>query len=170
MQWTLLAPWIKSCPAENKKLAWANFPALEIVNNPQANDTKYNASISTIRPQLSFPGREVEFVWETPGKPVGPNNSYVTDTITKAEKPSWAGWISQLNVTYTELYDVEKEGDDKWKGKAKQPDGVLWDEKNPLLNGTSFVVLTDLDLFVTPHNMTLLNNHVVAGPAVYQAD
>ncbi len=32
-----------------------------------------------------------------------------------------------------------------------------------------FVALTDVDLFVTPFNISLINPHVVAGPALYQA-
>lgn len=30
MAWTLLAPYIQSCPADNPKIAWQNFPALNI--------------------------------------------------------------------------------------------------------------------------------------------
>ena len=35
--------------------------------------------------------------------------------------------------------------------------------------GCSFVLVTDDNPFVTPFNLSLLNNHVVAGPAVYIA-
>lgn len=30
--WTLLAPWIQSCPKENPRVGWSNYPALTIVN------------------------------------------------------------------------------------------------------------------------------------------
>lgn len=30
MAWTLLAPHIVSCPAENPRIAWQNFPALNV--------------------------------------------------------------------------------------------------------------------------------------------
>lgn len=164
----MLAPYIKTCPPENHKLAWANFPGLEVTNNPWPYENEsYNASISTIRPPLSYPGREVEFAWEAPGKPVGPNMSYTTATITK-NPPQFAAWISQLNTTYTPLYDVEGNETAGWTGKARQPDGSLFSELNPMLNGTSFVVLTDTDLYVTPHNLTLITEHVVAGPNLYQ--
>lgn len=33
-----------------------------------------------------------------------------------------------------------------------------------------FIALTDTDLPVTPYNLSLVNPHVVAGPALYQAD
>lgn len=35
--WTLLAPYISSCPANNTRLAWQNFPTLTILNNPNTN-------------------------------------------------------------------------------------------------------------------------------------
>jgi hypothetical protein len=30
MAWTLLAPYMVSCPAENPRIAWQNFPALNV--------------------------------------------------------------------------------------------------------------------------------------------
>ncbi|THY35672.1 hypothetical protein D6D01_01150 [Aureobasidium pullulans] len=35
--WTFLAPYISSCPANTTRLAWQNFPALHIVNQPNIN-------------------------------------------------------------------------------------------------------------------------------------
>ncbi len=32
-----------------------------------------------------------------------------------------------------------------------------------------FVAITDSDLFLTPFNLSMINPHVVAGPALYQA-
>jgi hypothetical protein len=45
--WTYLAPYISSCPENTTRLAWQNFPALHIVNQPNinrwsANDTGDN--------------------------------------------------------------------------------------------------------------------------------
>ena len=34
--WTLLAPYISSCPANQTRLAWQNFPALTVLNQPNA--------------------------------------------------------------------------------------------------------------------------------------
>jgi len=129
--WTLLAPYISSCPANQTRLAWQNFPALTVLNQPNparinANNSGYgeavtgsNPSNDTAVPQsdsclnstvvgeacgpaisqnrsipLSFPGREVFFSWEAPGKAVGPNNSYVTATAAGAAQ--WVAWVSQL--------------------------------------------------------------------------
>jgi hypothetical protein len=40
--WTLLAPYISECPADSKRLAWQNFPALTVLNQP--NSARRNAS------------------------------------------------------------------------------------------------------------------------------
>jgi hypothetical protein len=40
--WTLLAPYISSCPANSKRLAWQNFPALNVLNQP--NSARRNAT------------------------------------------------------------------------------------------------------------------------------
>lgn len=56
--WTLLAPYISSCPANNTRLAWQNFPALSVLNQPDvfkinpdlgppSNDTGANPSNDT---------------------------------------------------------------------------------------------------------------------------
>lgn len=39
-QWTYLAPYISSCPANTTRLAWQNFPALHVVN--QANINRFS--------------------------------------------------------------------------------------------------------------------------------
>ncbi|UPX14564.1 uncharacterized protein EKO05_0005042 [Ascochyta rabiei] len=35
--WTYLAPYISSCPENTTRLAWANYPALHVVNQPNPN-------------------------------------------------------------------------------------------------------------------------------------
>lgn len=71
--WTLIAPYITSCPAKNPKIEFQNFPALEVTNGPDAlsNSTGSRPAISTVNNTLTEPGRRVEFKWENPGKPVG---------------------------------------------------------------------------------------------------
>ncbi|KAH8798605.1 hypothetical protein F5884DRAFT_825415 [Xylogone sp. PMI_703] len=82
-QWTLLALDIVSCPANQTRLVWQNFPTLNILNNPD---------------------KEFKFSWDLPGKPIGPDLSYVTNTT--AVPPSFVAWVSQLNVTYTPLSNI----------------------------------------------------------------
>ncbi|KAM0090101.1 hypothetical protein ACP6JD_006505 [Aspergillus fumigatus] len=187
--WTLLAQYISSCPANNTRLVWQNFPNLHVVNqaNPNRinanataawevvgnrttgqscvhnNVTGYNCGPAISRDKydpLTFPGRKVELTWDEPGRAVGPNNSYVTSTT--AGKPSFVAWLSQLNLTYTEL-KVTGEN----KGYAYQPASEVF-ETDPALNGTAFIALTDTDMFVTPYNLTILNPHIRA-LGLYQA-
>jgi hypothetical protein len=162
MAWTLLAPYIKSCPEGQPRIIFQNFPSLNITNNPNGTNPNYTAAITHDRPPLSKPGQELHFTWGKIGEHVGPNNSYVTNSTAGA--PKYAAWISQLNTTYTELYEIQGNN----SAKTKQPDIQTY-EGDPAVNGTMFVLITDTDLFVTPSNVSALNSHVVAGPALYQA-
>ena len=216
--WTLLAPYISSCPAQQTRLAWQNFPALRILNQPNPNlldgSRAYNQTLTsgmntsngmaasnstssgghstssggssasgayscinstTIGENcspaitrnrttpLSYPGRQVALRWESPGKAVGPNNSYVTST--SAGSPQFVVWVSQLNVTYTPL---RMSGMNSSTGTTMQPDMQTFDG-DPAVNGTMFIAITDSDPFLTPFNISMINPHVVAGPALYQA-
>jgi hypothetical protein len=166
--WTLLAPYISSCPADSKRLAWQNFPGLNVLNQPNSarrnatqtgrNETTgfgpaapssdvpetescignnvtgfdCSASISQNRSiPLSYPGREVFLSWENPGKAVGPNNSYITDT--KAGAPEWVIWVSQLNITYSPLMNISSR-DEMNYGQTIQPDVSTY-EGDPAING-----------------------------------
>ncbi|TFK33528.1 Rds1 protein [Crucibulum laeve] len=170
MQWTLLAPYIVSCPAENPHLIWQNFPALNITNNPSAvplvNSTEFgNSTLADITNNrtipLSAPGRQLNLTWELPGKTVGPNNSYTTNTT--AGEPKFVAWFSQLNTTYTLLENINGT-----TGTTIQPGGnIFGNDTAPIINGTVFVAITDSDIFVTPFNLSEVNPHIVAGPALY---
>lgn len=192
-----LSPYISSCPEHQTRLVWQNFPSLHILNQPNParingadvwDETTggYTNTLSTAdvdeaadclntdqvgvscapaitrnRTQpLSYPGRQVFLEWDSPGQPIGPNNSYVTDTTAAA--PVWAAWVSQLNVTYTPLQGIV--ANSAW---TVQPNMSTY-EGDPAVNGTVFLVLTDLDLEVTPFNLTMLNPHVYA-VGMYQA-
>ena len=200
--WTLLAPYISSCPANQTRLAWQNFPSLTVVNQPNiarinANTTEplelvgsksgSDPSNSTVPEEqsclnsdvvgencspavshnrsipLSFPGREVMFSWGAPGQPVGPNNSYVTVAGSLADKPVFVAWVSQLNVSYSPLTLTGPN-----EGSTIQPDLQTF-AGDPAANGTIFVALTAVDLFVTPFNLSMINPFVFAGPSIYQA-
>ncbi|KXN92399.1 Protein rds1 [Leucoagaricus sp. SymC.cos] len=172
MAWTLLAPYIVSCPAENPRIAWQNFPALNITNNPDAvplyntgvvgNDTSPAITNNRSEP-LSFSGRQVNFTWERPGQPVGYNNSYMTHTT--AGPARFVAWISQLNTTYTPLENIQGES-----GSTTQPGPrVFGDDTAPVVNDTMFVAIVDENIDITPFNISQLNSHIVAGPALYQA-
>lgn len=164
-QWTLLAPDIVSCPSNQTRLIWQNFPALRILNNPDNAcgcwPSSKPAITHNLNSPLSAPGQEVELSWDLPGQRVGPNLSYMTST--QAGAPKFVAWVSQLNVTYSPLLGINGTS-----GTTIQPNGTTLGGA-PAINGTVFVAVTDSDLFVTPFNITMLNPHVVAGPALYQA-
>ncbi len=198
--WTLIAPYISSCPRNQTRMVWQNFPALYILNqpnparlNPNAvwNETTggYANTLSTqsisrnqlcvnstnatqacppsiaarnLTIPLSYPGRQVFLHWDAPGKAVGPNGSYVTSTNVK--EPRFAAWLSQLNVTYSPLRNVSAQARTAY---TFQPNVSTW-IGDPAINGTMFLALTDLDVPVTPYNVSAINPHVAA-LAVYQA-
>ncbi|RDA89037.1 hypothetical protein CP532_0603 [Ophiocordyceps camponoti-leonardi (nom. inval.)] len=161
--WTLLAPYISSCPYNQTRLVWQNFPALRILNQPEPGRDRCGPAVSRNGSvPLSYPGRKVLLRWDGPGQVVGPNNSYVT--ATNVREPKFAAWVSQLNVTYSPLLNVSTRDRTAY---TLQPDVSTWDG-DPAINGTMFLALTDLDLYVTPYNLTLINPHVAA-LAVYQA-
>jgi len=194
--WTLLAPYISSCPANQTRLAWQNFPALTIENQPNPAKTNPNlgpaqnatgsdplkssgiaksnsclngAVGSDCSPAitqnrsipLSFPGRVVNLSWESAGKEVGPNNSYVT--ATSAAAPLYCLWISQLNATYTPLINVVGNS-----ASTIQPNMSTF-AGDPAVNGTIFIAITSEMLPVTPFNLSMVNPFVYAGPALYQS-
>ncbi|KAL6824275.1 ferritin-like domain-containing protein [Trichoderma sp. SZMC 28015] len=197
--WSLLAPYISSCPLNQTRLVWQNFPALYILNQPNParinasaafNETTggwantlstknisssqlcFNATNKTLDCSpaitqnrsipLSYPGRQVFLRWDNPGQLVGPNNSYVTSTTVR--RPRFAAWVSQLNVTYSPLLNISRQGNTAF---TFQPNVSTWDH-DPAINGTMFLALTDTNLPVTPYNLSLINPHVAA-LAVYQA-
>lgn len=165
--WTLLSPWIKSCPQENQPLAWEIYPALIWSNQPDAiaaGKAAGGPSISNNVTALTEEGQENMFTWDSPGKTQGPYNQK-TKTHTSGV-PRFAAYVSQFNVTYASLYDVDTNAR---TAKARQPGGTVYAQGPTLVNSTIFVALTDSDTFYTPANLSLINYHVVAGPAIYQA-
>ena len=76
---------------------------------------------------LSAPGYVLQFQWENPGLPVGPNGSYTTNTT--AGTPAYVAWISQLNTTYSDLTPTGNNS-----GSTVQPDSTV-------INGTLCVLL-----------------------------
>jgi hypothetical protein len=144
-------------------LSTAGVPDDELCANATDETLDCPAAVANNRSiPLSYPGRQVFLKWDGPGQLVGPNNSYVTTT--SVGEPRFALWLSQLNVTYTPLEGVDR---DEKTAYTIQPDVSTW-KGDPAINGTMFLALTDVDMFVTPFNVTMVNPHVAA-LAVYQA-
>jgi len=163
MAWTLLSPYISSCPASNPRIEWQHFPQLYIDNNPNSSFLG-KAAVSTNRTSLSEPGRTVNLTWKAPGERVGYDGLYTTNSTAGPAK--YVAWISQLNTTYTAL-TLKK----NTTGSTIQPGGfVLGNNTAAIVNDTMFIAITDSNLYVTPYNLSMLNSHIVAGPALYQAD
>ena len=89
------------------------------------------------------------------GVPVGPNNSYITATTAGA--PKWVGWSQQLNLTYSPLTVTGAN-----TGFTYQPEGFVYGDDG-IINGTMAVMLTDLDLYVTPFNTSMVGLSLVLG-------
>jgi len=106
---------------------------------------------------LSFPGKEIFLQWDVPGMAVGPNNSYVTSTAAGA--PAYAAYVSQFNVTYAKLENINGSS-----ATIIQPEAFVY-ETNAQINGTMVMLITDAlapGLNVTPFNLSMINPHVNA--------
>jgi hypothetical protein len=96
---------------------------------------------------------------------VSANNSYTTSVANESATPAFVAWISQLNVTYTPLNLTGENA-----GMTTQPAGMVFEGiDNNIVNDTMFIGLTDTDLYVTPYNLSLLNDHLLAF-SLYQAN
>ncbi|ODN80992.1 hypothetical protein L202_03101 [Cryptococcus amylolentus CBS 6039] len=167
MAWSLLQPYLATCPAENPRIEWQIYPNLNVVNETSLLVDGYNAAITHNRTSLTSPGQQVHFTWDAPGQNTSWNSSYttsiggnVTDTT-----PKYVAWVSQLNTTYTEFNSTGN-----YSGYTYQPDGVVFDNTSDgVVNGTMFVGLTDSNPYVTPYNLSLLNDVLIAW-GEYQAN
>lgn len=71
-----------------KEIVWPwgdfrKFPALTVLNAPDATNISTASLAANVSSQLSHPGQKVQFTWDQPGKKVGYNESFVTVTDTK---------------------------------------------------------------------------------------
>ncbi|KAL9125694.1 MAG: hypothetical protein Q9217_005139 [Psora testacea] len=157
--WTMLAQYISYCPENTTRLAWQNFPTLHILNNANINryspndtaqDGSENVGSRITDPSVSNITGSCENLnvtgygcaYDSPNQPVGPNNSYVTSTTAGA--PKFVAWSQQLNLTYSPFVPTGNN-----TGFSYQPLGFVYGNDG-IINGTMAVMLTDLDLFVTP--------------------
>ncbi|ORX41088.1 hypothetical protein BD324DRAFT_678481 [Kockovaella imperatae] len=167
MAWSLLSRYLVECPAQNPKIEWQIFPWLSVTNESNLLQDGYLAAITHNRTSLSEPGRNITFRWDDTNQTVSYNNSYTTSIggAINSSAPAFVAFVSQLNVTYAPLTVTGSN-----TGYAAQPGGVVFNNTlDPVINGTTFVALTDVDLYVTPYNLSLLNDHIFAW-GLYQAD
>lgn len=196
--WTYLAPYISSCPAGQTRLAWQNFPALHILNQPNLNrfspnDTKLNEVVGnrTSDPSKStIPDNESCVNLNVTGVGCGPaiarNRS---EPLSFPGKQVWFRWEApgQAVGPNNSYVTSTTAGAPKFAAWASQlnltytPLTVTGNNTgytfqpagevyrgDPAVNGTMFVALTDTDLFLTPFNLSMINPHVAA-LGIYQA-
>lgn len=166
MAWTAQTMFTTSCPSTNPKIEWQAFPYLNITNAPNGTALPDGSSPTpalTTNRTLSQAGNTINLSWDAPGQQVGPDKNYTTTS--NASEPKFAAWVSQLNTTYTPLTNISGT-----TAQTVQPGGSIFgNDTLPTINGTIFVLITDTDLYVTPFNFSLIDAHVVAGPALYIA-
>ncbi|KAJ1324680.1 ferritin-like domain-containing protein [Microdochium nivale] len=114
---------------------------------------------SRARP-LSYAGRDVYLQWDSPGEPVGPDNSYSTSIL--AGTPLYAAWVSSTMVTYTPLLDIVGNTAHTYQPNATTYRGLS------AVNGTMYIAITDAKPEVLPFNLDRINPHVIA-LGMYQA-
>ncbi|KXJ85577.1 hypothetical protein Micbo1qcDRAFT_127779 [Microdochium bolleyi] len=108
---------------------------------------------------LSYAGRDVFLQWDSPGEPVGPDNSYSTSSL--AGSPLYAAWVSSTSVVYTPLLDIVGNS-----AHTYQPNATSYGVS--AVNGTMYIAVTDAKAEVLPFNLDRINPHVVA-LGMYQA-
>lgn len=166
MSWSLLSRYLVSCPSENPRIEFPIFPWLSVTNEPNLLQEGYEAAITHNRTSLSQPGDVLQLAWSAPGETVSYDGLYNTTIggLVNSTTPAFAAFISQLNVTYS---PVTVTGE--MMGTTVHPEGFLFEEINNIVNGTDFIALVDTDLYVTPYNLSLLNDHILAF-GLYQAN
>lgn len=195
--WTLLAPYISSCPAGQQQLIWQNFPALHILNQPNAaridGSDVWNETLGDYANTLSTAN-------------IAPEDACVNATAVGANCAPAITHNRTMPLSYPgrEVF-LEWDAPGAAVGPnnsyvtsttASAPKFALWVtqlnatyspllnvsgnsaytiqpnvstyEGDPAINGTMFLAITDEDLAVTPFNLSMVNPHVYA-LALYQA-
>ena len=106
---------------------------------------------------------ELNLEFDAPGKNVSYNNSYstVVGANVTSEVPTHCVFISQLNATSVPFTSTGNN-----TGSCIVPGGFVFGD-DPVVNGTNFVLAAQNPPFVTPYNLSKLNDFIVAGPAVF---
>ncbi|KAJ3268205.1 hypothetical protein HK104_005438 [Borealophlyctis nickersoniae] len=102
-----------------------------------------------------------------------------TTNVTATGPPRYVAWISQLNCTYSDLVNVSSDG---LSGVTVQPGGDVYPPEgglvngtqippqvDPTINGTMFIAVVDDNPVLTSYNLSVINQHTIAGPAIYAA-
>jgi hypothetical protein len=197
--WTLLAPYISSCPANTTRVAWQNFPSLTILNQPNINKvdvnrggdeatTGGNPSNSTGIAQDNLcvsadgPGNDCTAAISSnrsiplsyPGRPVHFQWGEVNQTI--GPNNSYVTSRSELAAEPRYAMFVSQLNATYVELTNITANGASAIQPNmstfagdPAVNGTMFITITSENPYLTPYNLSMINPFVYAGPALYQA-
>jgi hypothetical protein len=196
--WTYLAQYISSCPENNTRLAWQNFPQLTVVNQPNPNRFSPNdtAPMEVSGGRIADPSDStipqdeqcvnLNVTGYSCGPAIARNRSEPLSFPGRKVNFTWEdpGKLVGPNNSYV---TTTQAGDPKFVAWVSQlnltytPLEVTgnnsgWTyqpasvvfEGDPAVNGTMFVAVTDSDLFLTPFNLSMINPHVRA-LGLYQA-
>lgn len=197
--WTLLAPYISSCPANQTRLIWQNFPALTVLNQPspaRINPNNGTDDATTGGNPLNSTNVSTEnncVNATTIGENCSPAITHnKTIPLSYPGRPVHLSWgLANQTVGPNNSY-VTASG-----GLADAPRYALFVTQlnatyvplvnisgntgsclqpnvstfagDPAANGTMFIAVTSQMIPVTPFNLTMVLPYTYAGPAIYQA-
>ncbi|KAI1642571.1 ferritin-like domain-containing protein [Daldinia loculata] len=194
--WTLLAPYISSCPANQTRLIWQNFPSLRVINQP--NPARVNGSVAWNETTGGYANtlstRNISAAESCLRGGIGQNCGPAithnrTTPLSYPGRQIFLEWDSPGNSigpnnSYVTSTSAGHPRFAAWVSQLNvtytplqnisgntaytiQPNTSTY-EGDPAVNGTIFLAITDDDLYVTPFNLTQINPHVNA-LAIYQA-
>ncbi|KAI1154183.1 hypothetical protein F4825DRAFT_204350 [Nemania diffusa] len=195
--WTLLAPYISSCPQNQTRLVWQNFPALRVLNQPNAarvhGSAVWNETLGDAANTLSTAGLSEGDLCVN-ATAVGENCSpgitrNRTSPLSYAGREVFLSWDDPgqavgPNNSYVTATSAGPPRFAAWVSQLNvtyspllnvsgntaytiQPNTSTY-EGDPAINGTIFLALTDRELPVTPFNLSQINPFVSA-LTIYQA-
>ncbi|KAI1100023.1 ferritin-like domain-containing protein [Jackrogersella minutella] len=194
--WTLLAPYISSCPSNQTRLIWQNFPPLRIDNQPNParinGSDVWNETTSAYANSLSTANISAaeSCLYAAAGENCTPaitnNRSNPLSYSGRQVFLNWdpPGYRTGPNNSYITSTNAGPAKFAAWVSQLNvtytplystgnytaytfQPNTTTF-QGDPAVNGTMFLAITDEDLYVTPFNLSLINPHVNA-LAIYQA-
>jgi hypothetical protein len=190
--WSLLAPYISSCPQNCTRLGWQNIPALHILNQPNPNrfspnDTAISEVVGnrTSDPsKADIPSDQSCVNLNVTGVGCGPaisrNRSEPLSFPGKQIFLSWdaPGQAVGPNNSYVTSTTAGAPQFAAWVSQLNLTytpltttganEGYTFQPAGEVyvgegaVNDTMFLALTDSDLFLTPFNLSMINPHVVA--------
>ncbi|KAJ8295969.1 Protein rds1 [Rhodotorula toruloides] len=130
--WTLLSPYIQSCPPNNPRIEFTRFPLINITNQPYALDGQ--PGINSNYTLTEGAGRTIQFTWEPLNKTVGYDGLYKTQSL--AGEPKFMAFIDQLNVTYAPLQNISNHS-----ASAVVPNGTVFPPQPQVVNSAYTVAV-----------------------------